>query len=290
MFTPWCRAASSSRRTRRACHPTGSHVAYSVWRKGGYRDIRLVDVADGPYVEITHDRAIDGDPSFSKDGRWLLFHSDRTGVTNIYAYELATGVLKQVTNVINGAFQPELSPDGKTLLYNGYTHAGWDIYAMPFDPARVPRRASVRGRSPGAAAPAGASRLGVKPYNPLHTRCPAHSRVAGCRETSGSSRRSRSSGGDIAGLHSYSITYSDELQRPDLRGASRTLQPLTGDLSIAAYRAIAPERGLVVGTYNPTTIVEQIGAADRRLVFAPARLRLADLLALVQLHAASART
>jgi hypothetical protein len=33
------------------------------------------------------------------------------------------------------------------------------------------------------------------------------------------------------------------------------------DLNIAAYRAIAPSGGLVVGTYNPTTIVEQVGAS-----------------------------
>ena len=30
-------------------------------------------------------------PSFSPDGRWLYFHSDRTGIMNVYAYELATG-------------------------------------------------------------------------------------------------------------------------------------------------------------------------------------------------------
>ena len=82
--------------------PDGRHVAYSSWHHGGLRDIRIVDASTGAFVEITHDRAIDGDPSFSQDGRWLFFHSDRTGVSNIYAYELATGKLHQVTNVING--------------------------------------------------------------------------------------------------------------------------------------------------------------------------------------------
>ena len=28
--------------------------------------------------DITFDRAVDGAPSFSADGRWLYFHSDRT--------------------------------------------------------------------------------------------------------------------------------------------------------------------------------------------------------------------
>src|SRR6185312_11125754 len=75
-------------------------------------------------------------PSFTRDGRWLLFHSDRTGVMNVYAYDLASHALKQVTNVITGAFQPDVSPDGKTLAYLGYTHEGYDVFAMPFDEAQ----------------------------------------------------------------------------------------------------------------------------------------------------------
>ena len=69
--------------------------------------MRIVDATDGTYVDVTHDRAVDGDPVFSRDGRWLFFHSDRTGITNVYAYELATTRLRQVTNVLNGAYQPE---------------------------------------------------------------------------------------------------------------------------------------------------------------------------------------
>ena len=36
------------------------------------------------------------DVARSADGRWLFFHSDRTGVMNVYAYELATGALVEV--------------------------------------------------------------------------------------------------------------------------------------------------------------------------------------------------
>src|SRR5262249_24221951 len=113
--------------------PDGRYVAYSVWQKGGYRDVRLVDVRDGSFISITHDRATDGGPSFSPDGKRLFFHSDRTGVMNVYAYDIATKELRQVTNVINGAYQPEVSPDGKTLAYIGYTKDGFDLYVMPLD-------------------------------------------------------------------------------------------------------------------------------------------------------------
>ena len=113
--------------------------------------MRIVDTRDGSFVDVTHDRAIDGDPSYSADGRWLYFHSDRTGVSNIYAYEVATRRLKQVTNVINGAYQPEPSPDGKSLAYVGYTHEGYDMFVMPLDESQWLDAAALRGDAPGAA-------------------------------------------------------------------------------------------------------------------------------------------
>ena len=79
--------------------PDGKSVAYSVWTRGGYRDIRIVDVATGQFQQLTHDRAMDMQPSYSRDGKYLLYSSDRTGIANVYAYELSTGVLHQVTNV-----------------------------------------------------------------------------------------------------------------------------------------------------------------------------------------------
>ncbi len=242
--------------------PDGSHVAYSVWKKGGFRDIRLVDVADGSFVDITHDRAIDGDPSFSKDGRWLLFHSDRTGVSNIYAYELATGALKQVTNVINGAYQPELSPDGKTLLYEGYTHQGWDVYAMAFDPSQfLDAEPYVDDRPPPPPEPVH-QEWEIKPYSPWNTMYPRAFSATIAPGNFGTLATITASGSDIAGHHSYSITYDDELSRPDFQGSiSYSYGRLPVNFSVSGYRAIAPSGGLVVGTYNPQTIIEQLGAA-----------------------------
>jgi hypothetical protein len=243
--------------------PDGTKVAYSVWKHGGLRDIRLVDVADGSFVEITHDRAVDGDPSFSKDGHWLLFHSDRTGVTNVYAYELATGVLKQVTNVITGAYQPELSPDGRTLLYDGYTHMGWDVYAMPFDPSRFLDALPYVDDRPAPPTPPEPRNWEVKPYDPIHTIVPRAYSAGLAQGNFGQVATITASGGDIAGFHGYSLTLTDELSRPDLQGSiSYSYARLPVDLSFGAYRAIAPSGGLVVGTYNPTTIIEQVGASS----------------------------
>ena len=94
-----CGALVAERALRSGVHAAlvARQPARRVQRRGsagGYRDVRIVDTRDGSFVDVTHDRAIDGDPSFSPDGKWLYFHSDRTGVMNVYAYEVATGRLQ----------------------------------------------------------------------------------------------------------------------------------------------------------------------------------------------------
>lgn len=116
--------------------PDGKKVAYGVWTAGGYRDIRIVDVATGTFRAVTRDRALDMQPVWSPDGKTLYFTSDRTGIPNIYAYDVGGGSLKQVTNVRVGATQAAVSADGSTLVYVGYTTEGFDLYGMKLDPAR----------------------------------------------------------------------------------------------------------------------------------------------------------
>ncbi len=239
--------------------PDGTHVAYSVWKRGGYRDIRYVDVRDGSSVEITNDRAVDGNPSFSADGRWLLFHSDRTGIMNVYAYELATGQLKQVTNVLTGAYSPELSPDGKTLAYVGYGKDGFDLWAMAVDerewtdaPAYVDMHASPPKVEP--------RRWEPKPYRPWRTLLP---RRYGLEITPGNFGQAiivNAAGSDISGIHSVAASMTVEVEKPQLQGAlSYTYGALPVDLGMTAYRTITPRGGYALGQYKPTVVQESLG-------------------------------
>ncbi len=57
----------------------GKQVAYSAWTRGGYRDIRIVDARSGSFYEVTHDRAIDQQPTWSPDGKDALFRVGQDG-------------------------------------------------------------------------------------------------------------------------------------------------------------------------------------------------------------------
>lgn len=114
--------------------PDGKQVAFSGWREGGYRDIYVYDVASGTTERITADRHMDNSPSWSPDGHYLLFSSDRDGVYNIHAYDVRTRELRQVSNVLGGAFEPMVSHDGTQIAYIGYSAYGHDLWVMPFEP------------------------------------------------------------------------------------------------------------------------------------------------------------
>lgn len=122
--------------------PDGEVVALSVWQDGR-RDLWLYDPDGEPVRRLTEDAAIDADPVWSADGRWLFFTSDRSGVPNVYAIETATERLWQVTNVLTGATKPSLHPSGKRMAYMEYTQDGWDIVVYDLDPATWRDRGSL---------------------------------------------------------------------------------------------------------------------------------------------------
>ncbi|MFL5537418.1 MAG: hypothetical protein ACJ8J0_00405 [Longimicrobiaceae bacterium] len=114
--------------------PDGTRIAISRWRQGGYYDVVILDASGRVVAEATGDRAVDTAPAWSPDGRWVLFSSDRTGIANLYAYDTQGGRLLQVTNVLTGAFEPDVSPDGRWIAFQYYRSDGYHVARIPFDP------------------------------------------------------------------------------------------------------------------------------------------------------------
>jgi Tol biopolymer transport system component len=115
--------------------PDGTMIVVGVWQPGGFKDIWLLDSSGRKIEELMHDRAIDSNAVWSADSRIIFFSSDRTGIFNLYAYELSTKKLYQVTNVLGGAFTPAASPDGKMLLFASYSSKGYDLHVCPLQPS-----------------------------------------------------------------------------------------------------------------------------------------------------------
>lgn len=222
--------------------PDNRHVAYSAWQKGGYRDVRVVDTIDGTVRELMHDRALDGGPSFSPDGKYVYFHSDRVnGVMNVFEYELATSTLKQVTNVLTGAFEPVVSADGKTLVYLGYGKDGYDLYAMDLDRSKLLDVAPFVEDRPTPPSEPIHHDYEVKAYNPLHTLAPRRYQFNTAPGSFGQSFSVAVAGNDIAGRHAFGLSASVQTENASPQvDLEYTYGRLPFDMSLHAYRAIAP--------------------------------------------------
>jgi|GEM_PF-1459727 len=141
-----------------AISPDGEQIALSIWRRGGFQDIYLLDLSPSPSPEgggeflspsppaplpsegegstgvrglggvgvrsdlqpITRDRAVDLSPAFSPDGHFVVFLSDRDGSFKPYAYRLADGTF----------FEVDLSP--------GPSPEGGGEFLSPSPPAPLP--------------------------------------------------------------------------------------------------------------------------------------------------------
>ena len=128
--------------------PDGSMIALSVWRQG-YQDIYILNlepdnlstnnlnpsnIGNSDLQPIFYDKSIDLSPCWSPDGKYLFFASDRTGIYNIFAFSLSDKKLYQITNVLGGAFQPAISPDGTQLAFISYHATGYELHLMKINP------------------------------------------------------------------------------------------------------------------------------------------------------------
>ena len=117
--------------------PAGDALVASRWLPGGALDIVRVDPASGAATLLTRDRAKDVEPAWTPDGAYVVFRSDRDGVSNLHAVRVADGALFRVTNVLGGAFTPDVSADGREIAFANYTARGYDVHVMSFDPASL---------------------------------------------------------------------------------------------------------------------------------------------------------
>jgi Tol biopolymer transport system component len=90
------------------------------------RDIAKVSLDGGEIEFVVKTEHDERNPTFDKAGN-LIYASDETGIFNIYSLNPSTKETKQLTNVIGGAFMPDVSETGE-LTYSGYTSTGYKIF------------------------------------------------------------------------------------------------------------------------------------------------------------------
>ncbi len=98
-----------------AFSPDGRQLVITQGGVDGNLDIYILDITSRQTRRLTRHRAIDTEGSWSPDGRYIYFTSDRSGGPQIYRVAASGGTPERVTFEGSYNARPRLSPDGRKL-------------------------------------------------------------------------------------------------------------------------------------------------------------------------------
>ncbi|NBB74512.1 MAG: hypothetical protein GVY35_12645 [Bacteroidetes bacterium] len=112
-------------------------IVYTTLRPENH-DIYLVDGPDAEPRRMTDHLALDYNATFSPDGRWLVFTSERKGNADLYALDLEER-REPVRLTRNPAMDDaaDISPDGTRIVFVSTREGQADVFVMPFAPGDV---------------------------------------------------------------------------------------------------------------------------------------------------------
>lgn len=98
---------------------------------GQQERMRLVPLDGGTAREVGWASARARSPSWSPDGRWLVFESDRHSFRDLFRATVGGGEPQRLTDNPQGNFEPEVSPDGTQLAFVSSRDGDAEVYVMP---------------------------------------------------------------------------------------------------------------------------------------------------------------
>lgn len=79
----------------------------------------------------------------SPDNRYVLYISNRTGIYNIYKYDMDKGQDARITDVICGVFYPRWFPEEKRIAFTAYQNQGYDIFVKDISASEKPASSEI---------------------------------------------------------------------------------------------------------------------------------------------------
>jgi len=113
-----------------AFSPDGRKLVITLGGVDGNLDIYTLDINSRQSKRITTHRAIDTEGSWSPDGRYIYFTSDRSGGPQIYRVSADGGTAERVTFEGSYNARPRLSPDGTRLAMVHLDRGNYRIAVM----------------------------------------------------------------------------------------------------------------------------------------------------------------
>ena len=126
-----------------AWSPDGNRLAFTAVDKSGKNDLYIWNVVEETLNKLTNDFYDESDPAWFPGGDKIIFTSDRTpwgnnGRHNLFTFELNDNKIRYLTYGEEGYYTPQVSPDGRALLFTSDIGGARNVWMMKFDTSDVP--------------------------------------------------------------------------------------------------------------------------------------------------------
>ena len=97
--------------------PDGKWLVYTGGRNGEFDIYTIASDGSGAERNLTNSKGLDDGPEFSPDGRFIYFHSARSGTMQLWRMNAAGGDPQQITSDEWNNWFPHISPDGQWIAF-----------------------------------------------------------------------------------------------------------------------------------------------------------------------------
>jgi Tol biopolymer transport system component len=213
--------------------PDGRSIAVERHRLGSPPDIVSVEVSTKTVRVVASDgRARIVTPAWRPDGTAIVAAvAPHDETFNLHEFAIDGTWTRQLTHLSGGATWPDVSPDGRTLVFVGYSVDGDDVYSMAYPaPEETTRRDTAPAVSQHSEATAPTPEADARnPVSTAYQPWPTLAPTSWTPEVEGGGSQWRTgasvSGYDVLGYHGYAATATWRISSPESAPAPSRASP-----------------------------------------------------------------
>ena len=96
-------------------------------------NLSLLDADGSQQAQVTANTGDNYTPAASRDGRYIVFASNRTGSLNIWRINAEDGSDPKQLTFSDGNSYPSVSPDGQWVFYDNQNNSTFTVWKVPID-------------------------------------------------------------------------------------------------------------------------------------------------------------
>jgi hypothetical protein len=226
-ITPITIAAADTQWSEPRWSPEGNRIAAVRRSRDGFSEIVVIDTAGRVIASLTRSRSVEGSPSWARDGRTIIFSSDRSGSSQLYVMPSdPTGgnatLPVRVSAAATGMSDPDPAPGQAMIAALHFRADGYHAGVAPLPPTVAVESADSTSRAtpvPPPLAPLERDTSAARPYRPWRTLAPRYwLPIVGTSGDDELAIGGLTSGVDVIGRHSYSAEADVTLSTGDIAG------------------------------------------------------------------------